>query len=278
MTKQDGKLIAQNNELRILKMLHKFGFLRTRDIAALVWMQAKAATSGVEFELQSVYISASALRMAQITLLRLKTNKLVYSHLAPDSSLIYGLTEAGARRLQGHDIPASSASDWLRKFSTAQYHHRRIANEIAICALIQGYRVATEREIAAGLWIGGMEGIYGKKPDVLVRSSKIAWWIEVERSHKNKRDYDKLIVWLNTVWPGGTGHATIGNHALQQVIFVSNTAFMNRLKADLKSHSWTDHSINLRIRGISSLYVSEAKFLMKEPRPRAEGAGLLEIL
>ncbi len=264
MTKQDGKDIAKQNEVRVLKMLFKFGFLRTRDVAALGWLPMKTFFTNGGFGIQSIQVTASALRMAQITLRRLKENRLVYSHSAPDASLIYGLTEGGARLLQGCGIPASSASGWLRRFSPAQYHHRRISNEIAISALLQGYRVASEREIAIGQWQGGMDGIHGKKPDVLVRNTKYAWWLEIERSHKNKRDYDKLLSFLNSLWPSGTGTCTIGKQELQQAIFVSNQAFIDRLKSDLKKLNWAENEINLRIFGISSLYVSEVKFLTKQ--------------
>lgn len=264
MTKQDCRLVAQQNELRILKMLFKFGFLRTRDIAALCWMPARTMPPGGDFNLQPVAITASALRMAQITLRRLNQNRLVYSHTAPDSSLIYGLSEAGARMLQGFGIPASSGADWLRRFSPNQYHHRRISNEIAVCSMLLGYRVASEREIATGQWYGGMAGINGKKPDVLIRSSKCAWWVEVERSQKTKSEYAKLVSTLDVFWPGGKHTCMIGNQVLSQFVFVSNQAFIARLKGDLKKLGWDEQQIFLRIFGISSLYVSEVKFLKKQ--------------
>ena len=38
MANTDGRVAARDNELRVLRALHRFGWLRTRDIAALVWL------------------------------------------------------------------------------------------------------------------------------------------------------------------------------------------------------------------------------------------------
>lgn len=37
MKVKDGRAIAHDNEVRVLRALHRFGWLRTRDLAALVW-------------------------------------------------------------------------------------------------------------------------------------------------------------------------------------------------------------------------------------------------
>ena len=265
MIHRDGREIARKNEQHMLKMLHKFGFLRTRDLAALVWAPSRSVPQKGGFMVEAVVVSASALRMAQRTLRRLRENRLVFDHLGPDGSLLYGLSEGGARVLQGLDIPAKSSKNWLRCFSMAQYHHRRLANEIAISAMLQGYRTATEREIAGGLWLGGMGGVLGKKPDVLARSGKSVWWIEVERSRKNKTDYAKLINWLQQMWsrhPGPADRVELpGEHKLEKVAFIAGRAFGAKLAVDLKKCGWTDAQISLRILHIPLLYVTDTKFL-----------------
>lgn len=267
MSKQDGRVTARQNELRLLKALHKFGWLRTRDIAALGWSPKKSSPPKGHFRPVIFSVSGSAIRMAQRTLRRLRESRQVFVHEASDGSKLYGLAEGGARTLRQLDIPAQSAKDWLRRFSSAQYQHRRIANEVAISAIVQGYRATTEHEIACGEWLGGMKGILGKKPDVLVRNAKSVWFCEIERSAKNKTQYTKLVSFLSHLWPDNhnlLSRANLpGEHVLEQVIFIANRPFAKKLTTDLEKLGWTDELINYRIAHISYLYVSEAKFINK---------------
>jgi hypothetical protein len=263
MSKPDGREIARQNELRVLKALHKFGSLRTRDLAALIWSPAKANPPKGLFLPRMITVGSSAVRMAQRTLSRLRESHQVFLHTSPDGSLLYGLSEGGARVLRALDIPAKSAKNWLRRFSPQQYHHRRIANEIAISAILQGYRASSEHEIAGGLWLGGMSGIYGKKPDVVVRSGKVVWFIEVERSRKNKNDHIKLLHWLQQLWLNHQWDKAklSGEYELQQVVFVANRTFAGKLALDLGKQGWTPAQIKNRISHVSSLYVTDTKFL-----------------
>ena len=265
MSKIDGLALARQNELRVLKSLHKFGWMRSRDIAALIWIRPKSASLKDDFTPQVVHVTASAWRMAQRTLRRLRCKKQVIGQQAPDGSTIYGLAESGARLLRDQDIPAHSGKDLLRRSSRQQYQHRRIANETAISSILQGYRAATEREIACGQWIGGMYGVMGKKPDVLVRLDKALWWVEVERSRRNRNDYAKLFEWLCSLWPKELRDYSpaqlTGNHVLHKVIFISSPAFMERLKVDLHKIGWSNEQIFHRISHVSSLYSEETKFL-----------------
>lgn len=199
MTKIDGQLLAQRNDMKLLKALHKFGWLRTRDIAALIWMTLRKVK--LEPQFTSLTITPTSLRMAQRTLARLRRDHKVIRITAPDGSWIYGLAEAGACQLVNLEIPAKSGKDQVRRVSMSYYHHRRLANEIAILAKLQGYRVNSELEISSGNWLGGIDGILRKKADVLIRDGKQVWWIEVERSRRNRCDYAKLLNWLNTLWP-----------------------------------------------------------------------------
>lgn len=170
MTTKDGRAVAQENEVRLLRALHRFGWLRTRDLAALNWQRWARSPSEVP-SLKPPTPTAGGLRMAQRTLRRLREKRQVLSARAPDGSLIYALAEAGARLLQQTGVMALTGKDLMRTFSAAHYRHRCIANEIAVGAIIGGFRVATEREIAQGLWLGGEEGVAGKKPDVLMRGN-----------------------------------------------------------------------------------------------------------
>ena len=87
-TPQDGRVTAQQNELDILTYINRFGWLRSRDLAALIWPEAKT--------------SDSAMAMAQRTLKRLKDGGQILHRIAPDGATVYALSEAGARRI-GND-------------------------------------------------------------------------------------------------------------------------------------------------------------------------------
>jgi hypothetical protein len=86
MTTKDGRKIAQENGLRVLRALHRFGWLRTRDVAALVWQHWVAKVpAGAEPKLAPTLPTASGVRMAQRTLRRLRDAKIVLSAIAPDA-------------------------------------------------------------------------------------------------------------------------------------------------------------------------------------------------
>lgn len=267
MAKRDGRETAIATDMFLLKALHKFGWLRTRDLAALHWMP-RVKRNGQGFEPLQIKVSPTARRMAQRTLRRLRQQHKVIWIQAPDGSTIYGLSEAGARQLVNLGIPAKSGKDHIRRVSLSQYHHRRIANEVAIGALLQGYRANTELEIARGQWLGGMDGVAGKKPDVVVRNGKDAWFIEVERSARNMKSVDSLNAALLATFSldkNGPGELPDG-HKLHQVVFVANAAFIERVGRDMQSAGWTQEMISQRIKGVPSLYVTEAKFITYQDR------------
>jgi len=260
MTTQDGRAIARENEIRALRALHRFGWLRTRDVAALVWQCWARHPSG-EPNLKPSAPTAAGLRMAQRTLKRLRDKRQVLNSRAPDGSLIYVLAEAGARLLQHIGVTAVTGKDLMRTFSSAHYRHRCVANEIAVGAIIEGFRIATEREIAQGLWLGGTDGIAGKKPDVLIRAGDTAWWIEVERSRKNAKDYAGLLKWLGTVAQDtfrAAGPMLLGEKVRWgKVIFICTPSFQAKLTRDLTAAGWKKIHIDTLISFNTSLYSFE---------------------
>lgn len=238
--KKDGRAIARLNEIRVLRSLTRFGWLRTRDIAFLCWTQWSPKPAAA-FQLVHLYPRESALRMAQRTLKRLVQQHRVLVSKAPNGSVVYTLAEAGARTLRELGYQAQSGKDLARGFSTAFFRHRCIANEIAIAAITQGFRICTEREIAQGAWFGGLQGIEGKRPDVVVRDSAQVIFCEVEKSRKNKTEYQALLVWLAKMMAAqAAGGVTCGaeNIVLAKVIFVCTTAFQNKLRKDLIEYGW----------------------------------------
>jgi len=260
MTNKDGRAIARENEVRVLRALHRFAWLRTRDLAALVWQRWARSPAG-EPDLKPPVATDTGLRMAQRTLKRLRDKRLVLSSRAPDGSVIYALAEAGARALQQIGVAAVTGKDMVRGFSTAYFRHRSIANEIAVVAIVAGYRVSTEREIAQGLWLGGEQGIAAKKPDVLIRGGGQVWWVEVERSRKNAKDYSRLLQWLNAVGRDAfrqSGPMLLGEGLRWgKVAFICTPAFQAKLTHDLTAAGWKKVHIDTLIAFNTSLYSFE---------------------
>jgi len=256
MQTKDGRLLARENEIRVLRALHRFGWLRTRDLAALVWTRWQRQPAGAP-ALMPHLASASGLRMAQRTLRRLADARQVLSGKAPDGSVIYALAEAAARRLQQLGVPAATGKDLVRSFSTGQFRHRAIANEIAISGIIAGFRVSTEREIAQDKWFGGVNGVAGKKPDVLLAGGGQVWWVEVERSRKNASDYAKLLKWLGTVISDANHRLLVNGQRWAKVVFVCTPAFQARLLRDLEAASWKKSAVDAMISFSTTLYKFE---------------------
>lgn len=269
MSKLDGREQARRNELKILKLLHRLGWARSRETACL-WLPSRSTPPKGGFDPELLVVPGSALRMAQRTLGRLKEQRLVFTHMGPDGSHLYALTEGGARVLQGLGIPATSGKNWLHRFSMNQYNHRRLANELAVIALLQGYRIRTDREIAQGLGIGGVEGVQGKRGDLTARSGKTVFWGEVVQSRLNARDYAHLLVWIGGLWVTGRNiwlPAPLPDHLeLAQVIFLADRAFAERLTRDLKSLGWSDELIAHRIKFKLSLYIGQAKYILLQDK------------
>lgn len=264
--KKSGLEIAFQNELEVLKYLHRFGWLRSKDIACLCWQKKDKKYSNREPEFSKPIHSPSGLRMSQITLKRLKEKKLILSADTPDNSTIYGLSQRGVNRLAEVGIEAISAKDMLRVFGFEQYRHRVISNEIAISLTLQGFKVFTEREIAQNKWHFDKVGYLGKKADCLINNREYAWWVEVERSRKNKKDYIFLLKWLNEVFKNckrpHEKPAFTTQISLQKVVFVCSPIFEKRLVIDLIRIGWTEEQIFLRVIFLQSLYSFRQLYFM----------------
>ena len=256
--KKDGRQIAKKNEHRCLRAIHRFGWLRTKDIAVLCWRKWPSSSQGLT-SLGPVEPTASQLRMAQRTMRRLRTSKLVISNQGPDGSRLYALSEAGSRCLRSLGVvSAASGKDLVRGFSSAYYLHRKISNQIAIAGILQGLKVANEREIAQGKWIGGEDGIAGKRPDVLLYDEQKIWWIEVERSRKNFKDYQALLRWIGIVLRDcinpANSHLLGAKRAWGSVIFICTPVFADKLKKDLIAAGWKKNHIDASLCFHSELY------------------------
>lgn len=258
MRNKDGRAVAHENTVRVLRALHRFGPLRSKDAAALIWQRWASQAPQDGPSLRPPIASGAGLRMAQRTLRRMRDQRLVLSARAPDGSTLYALAEAGARALQRLGVSASTGKDLVRSFSTTHFRHRCIANEIAISAILEGFRASTEREISRGLWLGGKAGVTGKLPDVLIRSGcgSAIWWTEVERSKKNSKGKvhtrDFLAAFKEaTEQP----HLLFGDGVSQvKIIFICTAAYQAKLCRDLEASGWNKKDIAQHLKFEKSLY------------------------
>lgn len=247
MNKRDGRLIARARDTQVCKALHRFGWLSTRLVAALLW-QRWAFRPSAPPHMEPAQPTASAVRMAQRTLRRLHVARMVIKGQGPDGSVIYALSEGGARMLREAGAAAISGKDLVRRFSPSYYRHRCIANEIAISGILQGFRASTEREIAQGLWLGGAAGVAGKRPDVLLRSGNQVWWVEVERSRKTAKEYKALLAWMGRVLQdkGRRDDSRLlgPGQVWGRVTFICTQAFEAKLRRDLEGLGWTRQQVD----------------------------------
>jgi hypothetical protein len=206
--------------------------------------------------------------MSQRTLRRLREARKVLHGSGPDGSVIYGLAQAGARTLSARGFSAASAKDVTRPISPGYFLHRSIANQIAISAIVEGFRVSTEMETARGLWVGGRQGIAGKIPDVLIQATGTAWWVEVEHHRKNKKDYVRLVAWLGAVrrdqLESPTASRLLGKRLRWgRVIFVCTDAFRRKLLQDLAAAGWRPTDIEALLTFSTQLYqLQDMRFRM----------------
>lgn len=183
----DGRITAQQNELDTLTYIHRFGWLRSRDLAALIWHDSKHIESGIA--------------MAQRTLRRLKKAGQILTRIAPDGASVYALSESGARRLGDYcGTIARSGKDLLRELGN--YQHRCNANLFAIQQINAGRNVWTEREIQANL--APIKVVTHKIPDGLVdvtdglyaEGTLALAWLESERGYKKNSDFYKMMTFI----------------------------------------------------------------------------------
>jgi len=90
---QDKRLTGEQNTLAILTFLHRFGWLTSRMIAALIWPEAKQGAA-----------------MARRTVRALAEQKLILKRALPEGGDCYVLSASGARWLSEREGMATKAA------------------------------------------------------------------------------------------------------------------------------------------------------------------------
>lgn len=195
----DGRLLAVENEEAVLIAVYQFGWLATRQLAALLWPDATSP------------------RVAQRTLSRLRDVGEVLWKKGADGATVYALSAAGARRVERVYGETALISREPLRYIERQYEHRCLANDIAIwwlnAAKHLGGFVDTEHEIqkrkaTINLKEAHFASASGKVPDALLHVPVPAgadnvenddfWtvWVEAECGHKNLTKQEHMVAEL----------------------------------------------------------------------------------
>lgn len=176
--------IARHREYigHALEAINKFGYLRNRDLAVLLYPEASTRE-----------------RLAARLTRELVQRGLLLVSKGEDNTHHYGLSLKGARalgRATGEHV--QTGKDIIRKCSS----HRDACNEVAITTINlyrnKGLDCISERETATSDRYTLGEGRLRKVPDCVViqRTGNLRVWVEVENSRRSQRDVTKLARWL----------------------------------------------------------------------------------
>jgi hypothetical protein len=209
---QDKRLIGEQNTVAILTYLHRFGWLTSRMIAALIWPDAKQGAA-----------------MARRTVKALADQKLILKRALPEGGDCYTLSAAGARWLQEKEGITTKSGTALQLGNPV---HRACSNWYLIARLLAGDTVWTEYEIQTGRAPVGT--VVGKVPDGLVLTPFGLIWIEVENSWKNRAERTKVVSFCQRCLFGGAEMAELApDYYLFRVAIVS--ARLDALRAMVNS-------------------------------------------
>lgn len=188
-TKVSGKLVARENELKVLRALHLFGHLRRIEVAQFVWPFSSLASS-------KIMCSTTVKRMIDARLILERPNSL------GGKSLVLG--SAGAAALQNEGIESDAGYD-LTSVTGPQFWHRTLGTSFLVNKASQGVLAYGEHFLArekGALNRLSLIKTFEKAPDgLLLRPHGVnaSWvdWVEVESSAKDNSEIFKMFNILN---------------------------------------------------------------------------------
>ncbi|PNG50102.1 MULTISPECIES: hypothetical protein [unclassified Variovorax] len=188
-TTKDGRAVADENELRILKALRHFGHLRRQEVASAVWPRSSGT---------SAYVMAgrTVKRMLSKGMLLEKANTL------GGYSLV--LASKGVARLKDFDIVAQEGYELA--FNGPQFFHRTLGTNYLIERARAGDEIFGEYALLKGWSPVDKEYVrerFRKIPDGLIVYSgatagftdgtRVADWVEVESAFKPYEEVKKAL-------------------------------------------------------------------------------------
>lgn len=162
---EDKRLTGERNTFDVLNWLHRFGWLSSRMLAALVWPTASQSWP-----------------LARRMLKKMLADKLVLVRALPQGGDIYLISVKGARLLQEQTGAKAQSGQSLVTGNTL---HRACGNWYLIGQVQAGLGIWTEHEIASGR--APVQTLNGKQFDALVvHDGGLLTACEVENSWKNR--------------------------------------------------------------------------------------------
>ena len=172
--RMSGLEIARDQEIQVLIMISRTGWLIASDVARLIWPG-----------------KAYGREMAYRLLNRLLKNEEILARPAPGCRL-FVLSQRGVRRLRTQTLVKARTG---KDLAAGYFHHRRLANAFVIENHIQAdsewpmYR--TEYEIQSDKKKAYRLG--RKVPDGILFDAHSIAWVECENARKKQADFNRLI-------------------------------------------------------------------------------------
>ena len=161
----DKRLTGERQTQELLTWLHRFGWLTSRMVAALVFPSASQSWP-----------------LARRLLKKLLADKLILVRALPQGGDVYLLSVKGARLLK--DATGANAQSG-QALPTGDAIHRACGNWYLIAQVQAGLGIWSEHEIAAGQ--APVQTLNGKQADGLVlHDGGQITWLEVENTWKNR--------------------------------------------------------------------------------------------
>jgi hypothetical protein len=168
----DKRLTGERQTQALLVWLHRFGWLTSRMVAALVFPSASQSWP-----------------LARRLLKKMLADKLVLVRALPQGGDVYLLSVKGARLLK--DATGANAQSG-QALPTGDAIHRACGNWFLIAQVQAGLGIWTEHEIAAGR--APVQTLNGKQADGLVlHDDGQVTWLEIENAWKNRARRETVV-------------------------------------------------------------------------------------
>jgi hypothetical protein len=201
---EDKRLTGERNVSDVLMWLHRFGWLSSRMIAALVWPAASQSWP-----------------MARRTLKKMLADKLVLARALPQGGDVYLLSVKGARLLQD---AAGVQAKGGQSLATGNAVHRACGNWYLIGQVQAGLRIWTEHEIASGL--APIHTVNGKLFDgLVVHDDGLITACEIENAWKN-RSRRQAVVEVATRHLGRDKMTPIGRDSMGRALYLARLSIV----------------------------------------------------
>lgn len=204
-TPEDKRITGERKIMEVLTWLHRFGWLTSRMIAALVWPTASQSWP-----------------MARRTLKKMLVDKLVLVRALPQGGDVYLLSVKGARLLQDATGVQAKGGQGL---ATGNAIHRACSNWHLIEQVQAGLGIWTEHEIASGL--APVHTVNGKLFDgLVVHNDGLVTACEIENTWKN-RSRRQAVVEVATRHLGRDKLTRIGVDAMGQELYLAKLSVVS---------------------------------------------------